>query len=484
MRRGQLAELRKAGIDPYPNGVSRTHSLRESAALEPGCGSVRLAARVSRIGAGPGPDEVEIDLRDAEHLVSLRIRPSNLDAASRLVLDNLATGDVVEVGADVLDAGLEAKSLRMLSKSLRQPPAHSTANWEAILAGRRSPADVYFRSRFVQAVRNYFHRCGFVEVDTPLMAASTDFDYMLRAFTSQMHLANGETEPVFFNLSPEYFMKRVLASGFEKIFQITKFCRDGDLSYKHNPEFLAVEWYQAYASYRDTMARLEDMCVTVISETAGRLHLDFQGHRVDLTPPWPRLPLGDAIRQYLGVEMSELVGNPERIAGLLKSAGVEDVPENCRWEALFAQLMPALIEPKLGMDKPVFITDYPRLFEFGQMARVGEDRELVERYELYICGLELCNGSSELIDPDEQSRRFDSSAAIMHERLPECDIRGDRDYVRVLEYGLPPSSGVALGLDRLLMLILDAPSIDQVMLFPYSQLPRGVPIEQTNGRRT
>jgi lysyl-tRNA synthetase, class II len=465
MRRAQLARLRRRGIDPYPARVKRSHRLAELADLASGtqaavagrCGAISLDGSTARMTLRDGSGEVEVALARSEPL-----------------LPELAPGDHLEMRIVRRNGALHGEDPRLLCKALASAPAQPGCNWEALLAGTGSPQFLLQRARFFQAVRNYFVEAGFVELDTPVLSCCADFDYMLRPFVSHFHPKDGEPEPVYLNLSPEYFMKRAIVAGLERIFQITRFFRDGDLSVKHNPEFFAIEWYEAYSDYRETMNRVEHfVSATAMAMQRGPL-LAFRGRRIDLTPPWPRLTVAEAVEQHTGSKLAELVGSPEALRACLMRAGVSDIPDHLPWEAMFSLIMSRVVEPRLAPRTPVFMIDYPRAFEYGQMARPTADGNSVERFELFIAGLELCNGFSELNDPEEQLARFERSGAQMgNERGPDADA-GDLQFVRALEYGLPPTGGVALGLDRLLMVLLDAQSVEDVMLFPYRQLPRPV----------
>jgi lysyl-tRNA synthetase class 2 len=461
-RRAQLAHLLRRGIDPYPARAERSHMLAALVHLAPEA-QATVAGRCRAISANGS--HAHLTLRDGSGEAEVV-----LDRCEPLLAD-LAPGDHLQLKVVRRNGVLQGEGPRLLCKALAAAPAQPDSNWEALLAGGRTPQFLLQRARFFQAVRNYFVDAGFVELDTPVLTCCTDFDYMLRPFVSHFHGKDGESEAVYLNLSPEYLMKRAIVAGLERIFQITRFFRDGDLSVKHNPEFFAIEWYEAYSDYRDTMSRVEHFVHAMAVAMQRCPVLAFRGRQIDVTPPWPRLMVAEAVRRYTGSELAELVGHPEALRACLMRAGVSEIPSHLPWEAMFSLVMSKVVEPRLAARTPVFMIDYPRAFEYGQMARPTVAGDAVERFELFVAGLELCNGFSELNDPREQRARFERSGAQMGQDGPAANA-GDLQFVAALEYGLPPTGGVALGLDRLLMVFLDAENIEEIMLFPYRQLSR------------
>jgi EF-P lysine aminoacylase GenX len=277
----------------------------------------------------------------------------------------------------------------------------------------------------------------------------------------------GRRVNLYLQTSPEYAMKRLLVGGMEKIFQITKGFRNGEVSKLHNPEFTILEWYRAYDSFNEIMADTEEL----ISELALRLKggcrkISYQGQEIDLKPPWNRMTVKGAMLEYAGIDLDlcKNVGDFRQEAEL-KGHKLGDEPD---WDTIFFTIFLQEVEPKLGRGKPTFLIDYPA--KFGALAkRKSDDPEVVERFEVYIAGLELANAFTELNDPVEQRSR------LMSEREERIGLGKeaypiDEDFLYALECAMPPAGGIALGVDRLVMLLADRPKIEDVILFPFSQM--------------
>jgi lysyl-tRNA synthetase class 2 len=265
---------------------------------------------------------------------------------------------------------------------------------------------------------------------------------------------------LYLRVAPELFLKRLLVGGMERVFELNRNFRNEGISVRHNPEFTMLEFYQAYATYDDLMKLTEELFTTIAKEVSGGLKITSGGQAIDLTPPWRRLPLADAVAEFAGAARSQ-VGDPRALRALADAKGLKLEPGLAHGKLLI-EVFEKLVEPNLI--QPTFVMDYP--LEVSPLARKNEKNPaLVDRFELYIGGRELANAFSELNDPTDQRERFEEQAAARKAGDEEAHAVDD-DYVRALEYGMPPAGGEGIGIDRLIMLFTDSPSIRDVILFP------------------
>jgi len=324
------------------------------------------------------------------------------------------------------------------------------------------------RGRIVRAVRGFFEASGYVEVDTPALQASPGLEPHLRAFATPLHdPRDGSARRRYLHTSPEFAMKKLLAGGMTRIWQLAHVYRDGERSATHHPEFSMLEWYRAGASYRDLM----DECETLLraaQDAAGADALRWHGHAADARQPWQRLTVADAFAHYAGIDLLATAPDPSRPdAGLLAAAavrtGIAPHPGD-DWETLFFRIFLERIEPHLGIGAPTILYDYP--VSMAALSRPKpDDPRLAERFELYVCGLELANAFGELTDAAEQRRRFAADQARKQALYGET-YPIDEDFLLALESGLPPCAGIALGFDRLVMLATGAQHIEEVLWAP------------------
>jgi lysyl-tRNA synthetase class 2 len=270
---------------------------------------------------------------------------------------------------------------------------------------------------------------------------------------------------MFLRIAPELYLKRLIVGGLERVYEIGKNFRNEGVSFKHNPEFTVIEWYEAYADYTDGMRRTEEFTAAAVRGALGTTVITRDGREIDMAPPWPRKPLAAAIHEACGVDVmayrTGADGVPELRAELVR-LGAEAAAGDKTWPQLVDRALSHFVEPHIV--EPVFLTDYPT--ELSPLARpFADDPTLVERYEAFCCGMEFANGYTELNDPDLQLLRFEEQVA-MRAAGDEDAQPLDADYVEALRYGMPPTAGLGLGIDRLAMLVCDRPSIRDVVLFP------------------
>jgi lysyl-tRNA synthetase class 2 len=334
------------------------------------------------------------------------------------------------------------------------------------LAARRAKLAV--RGRVKRAVRDFFDAAGYIEVETPALQASPGIEPHLQAFATVLHDPRDPGgRPRYLHTSPEFAMKKLLAGGMERIWQLARVYRNGERGATHHPEFSMLEWYRTGASYRDLMDESEALLHTA-QHAAGTDPLRWRGNRADTNLPWQRLTVADSFARYTGIDLLATAPDPHAPdAALLASEatriGVAPHPGD-DWETLFFRIFLERIEPYLGIGAPTIVYDYP-ISMAALSRRKPDDHRLAERFELYVCGLELANAFGELTDPAEQRRRFTADQtrkqALYGETYPI-----DGDFLAALDYGLPDCAGIALGFDRLVMLATGADHIEEVLWAP------------------
>jgi lysyl-tRNA synthetase class 2 len=334
------------------------------------------------------------------------------------------------------------------------------------LAERRAKLAV--RGRILDAVRDFFAASGYVEVDTPALQVSPGLEPHLKAFATVLHdPRDGGARPRYLHTSPEFAMKKLVAGGMARIWQLAHAYRDGERSATHHPEFAMIEWYRAGAGYRDLMAECEAL-LRCVQEVAGAEALRWRGRSADACLVWQRLTIAEAFLRHAGIDLMATAPDPERPdAALLGAAatriGIAPHPGD-DWESLYFRIFLERIEPNLGTPAPTILYDYP--LALAALARpTPDDPRLAERFELYVCGLELANAFGELTDPAEQRRRFASDQARKQALYGET-YPVDEDFLAALEHGLPKCAGIALGFDRLVMLATGAEHIEDVLWAP------------------
>jgi lysyl-tRNA synthetase class 2 len=307
--------------------------------------------------------------------------------------------------------------------------------------------DFELRTRMVTAIRRQLDDWGFLEVETPVLQPRYG-----GAFAEPFVTHSNELDTdLYLRIATELYLKRLIAGGLERVYELGRDFRNESVSYKHQPEFTMVEWYEAYADYRDTMERIEQLVAAVAEEVTGTTKVTFRGHEVDLAPPWRRLKLLDAL------EAEELWTRDEaELRRRLEERGI-DTSADKSWPQLVDHALSSFVEPSLI--EPTILHDYP--LELSPFARPTEDDpSIVERFEYFVGGMELGNAFTEINDPDEQAARFEQQAA------QAGGEPGDPDYVEALSYGMPPTGGLGLGIDRLAMVLTGRETIRDVILFP------------------
>ncbi|MEN8200168.1 MAG: lysine--tRNA ligase [Thermodesulfobacteriota bacterium] len=381
-------------------------------------------------------------------------------------------GDIVGIEGKLFrtktgELSVLADRLVMISKSLRPLPEkfHGLTDVETryrqryvdLIVTPESRETFQKRVEIIRLVREFLSNRGFMEVETPMMqqvpggATAKPFKTHHNALGLDLYL----------RIAPELYLKRLLVGGFERVFEINRNFRNEGLSTRHNPEFTMLEFYQAYATYHDMMNLTEEMLSWICDEVNDSMEIEYQGTKVNMAPPWKRMTMDDALIEVAGIDAATLADN-DKVMELAKEKGIQ-LEEQAGPGKAKTELFELLVEEKL-ID-PTFITAYPT--EVSPLARRNEDNpEVTDRFELFITGRELANAFSELNDPVDQLARFERQ---IEEKGDDEEIHHelDKDFVRALEYGMPSAAGEGIGIDRLVMLLTDAPSIRDVILFPH-----------------
>ncbi|GAB3374506.1 lysine--tRNA ligase [Spongiibacter taiwanensis] len=359
------------------------------------------------------------------------------------------------------EAGLLTKSLRPLPDKfhgLQDQEMRYRQRYVDLIMNEQSRRTFAIRSKMITSIRNYLQQRDFMEVETPMMqvipggASAKPFVTHHNALDLDMYL----------RIAPELYLKRLVVGGFERVFEINRNFRNEGLSTRHNPEFTMIEFYQAYADYNDLMDLTEDMLRTVAQEVLGTTTIQYQGSEYDFAQPFARLSVFDAVLKYNPNVTAEQLADKAQAIAVAKSLGI-DVKDTWGLGKIQIEIFEETAEHKL--DQPTFITQYPT--EVSPLARRSDDNPFVtDRFEFFVGGRELANGFSELNDAEDQAERFMAQVAEKEAGDDEA-MHYDADFVAALEYGLPPTAGEGIGIDRLVMLFTDSPSIRDVLLFPH-----------------
>ncbi len=471
IRRDKLEDLVGQGINPYGGRFERSHFAQtiidDFEQLEDA--NIVIAGRIMSLRTHGKASFA--DLQDTSGRIQLYIRIQNVGEETYDLFKRIDIGDIIGVRGRVFrtrrgEISVEVSEIKLLAKSLRPLPDKWHGLKDVELRYRQRYVDLMVnpdvrmvfesRSKIIQLLRNFLLERGFLEVETPmlnLIAGGAN----ARPFVTHHNALHMD---LYMRIAPELYLKRLLVGGFERVFEIGKNFRNEGISTKHNPEYTSVEIYQAYADSNDMMEMTEELFAYIAKELLGTTEIQFGDHSISLAPPWPRLPMLEAVKQYSGVELKGLDAAQARKAA--KDKGIE-VEANASYASILDQLFDRFVEPNLI--QPVFITEHP--VEVSPLAkRKTDDPSLTERFEPFIVTWEMANGFSELNDPIDQRQRFINQVAQRESGDEEAHMM-DEDYVMALEYGMPPAGGLGIGIDRLVMLLTNSPSIRDVLLFPH-----------------
>ena len=479
-RRRKLQEIRASAGVAFPNDARPRHLAGElherfakvtEEALLQAAGEVSLAGRMMAKRVMGKASFAQIQDGSGAR-IQLYLARDDLPQGRYRDFKTWDVGDIVYAEGKLFrtrtgELTVKGNDIRLLTKSLRPLPEkfHGLSDRETryrrryldLIVNRESRAVFVTRSKVIGQIRHFFAARDFLEVETPMMqaipggAAAKPFT----TFHNALHM------PLFLRIAPELYLKRLVVGGFDRVFEINRNFRNEGVSTRHNPEFTMLEFYQAYATYEDLMTLSETLCKSLAAEVLGRTKLSYQGIELDFAAPFARFSLREAILHHVP-ESRAVIDDAQGMRRLLQTLyQVEREEEDLG--VLQVAVFEAGVEEKLL--QPTFITDYPAVVS-PLSRRKDADPQLAERFELFIGGWEIANGFSELNDPEDQAARFRAQAAALDSGDEEA-MHYDGDYIRALEYGMPPTAGEGIGIDRLLMLLTDSASIRDVVLFPH-----------------
>jgi lysyl-tRNA synthetase class 2 len=474
VRLERLRKLLEAGVNPYPAKSEYDHTVKQVldqfTELE---GSGTAVTTVGRVRALRGHGGASFaDLEDGGHVIQLHLKSDELGSAYDLFTETVDLGDFLQVTGTCFvtkrgQQSIAVQQVKLLTKTLRPLPAkwHGLSDIEVryrkryldLLANAEVRGIFRKRSLLVREIRDFFHEEGFMEVETPILqslyggAAAEPFVTHHNALDIDLYL----------RIAPELHLKRLVVGGFNRVFEIARCFRNEGIDHLHNPEFTQVEFYQAYADYRDLMELTERLLPRLVEKVCGSLVVEYEGQQIDFTPPYPRVSFRDLLLQYGDFDIEQY---PDRasLAEAARQVGVEVADSDDRGK-LMDNIYKKLVRTKIV--NPTFMIDHP--VELSPLAKKKPDNpNYVERFQLLIAGgSELCNAFSELNDPIDQKQRFEqqeeSRAAGDAEAHPM-----DHDYIEALETGMPPTAGFGMGIDRLAILLTNSHNLKEVILFP------------------
>jgi len=480
----KLEALKREGIDPYPNHFRVTHTSKD---IHEAFGSLSdeelksiketfcLAGRILAIRDFGKASFIQI--QDRKGRIQAYFQKNIVGDQAFQLFKTFDIGDFVGLEGKVFrtktgELTLQVQNFQLLVKSLRPLPEkwHGLTDVEIryrhryldLIANPRVKEIFLTRIQAIQIIREFFTRRDFIEVETPMLhpipggATAKPFKTYHNALNMDLYL----------RVAPELFLKRLVIGGFERIFEINRSFRNEGISTQHNPEFTMLEFYQSYATYEELMEMTEELLCSMVKEIHGKLHLTYGGKEIDFTPPWRRIRFAESLLESGRLDAA-ILKEPSKAKEAAKELGLE-LRKGASHGRVLADLFKEMVEPHLI--QPTFITHYPT--EVSPLSRRnGDDSEVVDRFELFIAGREIANGFSELNDPIEQRERF---LQQLKERGDEGDsfLRLDEDFLHALEFGMPPTAGEGIGIDRWIMILTDAPSIRDVIFFPLLRMEK------------
>ncbi len=471
-------KLKAMGVNLYPAGYPRDMTVSEALervgnleaeALEKQSESHTMAGRI--VALRDFGKAAFIHLKDGTGKIQAYIRKDKVGEAAFKVFKLMDIGDFIGLRGPFFrtrtgELTLMAEELTLLSKSLRPLPEkwHGLTDVETryrqryvdLIVNDHVKEVFILRSRIIQAIREFFIARDFLEVETPMMQPIPG-GATARPFKT-FHNALGMT--LYLRVAPELYLKRLVVGGLERVFEINRNFRNEGISIRHNPEFTMLEFYMAYATYEDLMALTEELFNDMLQRIFGTNVIEYQGNTIDFASPWPRISLFDSLREWGG--MGEEIFKEREAAARFAAKAEVSISEKDSHGKILTKLFEHLVEPRLI--RPTFIIGYPT--DVSPLSRRSDESpDITDRFELFIGGREIANAFTELNDPVDQRRRFEYQVALREAGDEEAQFM-DEDYLTALEYGMPPTAGEGIGIDRVIMLLTDSPSIRDVILFP------------------
>ena len=478
LRKEKINDLKESGINLYPNDFKPSCSIKtlkkiiekKPDALGEKGDQFYMAGRMMAVNKMGKSSFVRF--KDGSDQFQIYLQKDSLGDETYSLFKKLDIGDFIGVKGPLFQTRtgewtLLAKEFRLLSKAVRPLPEKFHGIKDPEIRYRQRYLDLVInedtrqifikRSKIVASMRRFFEEKGFMEVETPMMqplaggAEATPFKTWHNALGMEL----------FLRIAPELYLKRLVIGGFEKVFEINRNFRNEGVSARHNPEFTMVEFYQAYADYEDLMDLTEEMFESIVTQISDSTIIEYQGHTIDFKKGWHRIPMIESLTKIGGIDPA-IINDTELLLNFAREQNIH-ITKKDRHGKILTKLFDSLVEPRLI--QPTFITGYP--VEVSPLSRKNDDNpELTDRFELFIAGREIANGFSEINDPEDQYNRFLMQVRQRDEGNPEAHIM-DSEYVEALEYGMPPTAGEGIGIDRLVMLLTNSSSIREVILFPH-----------------
>ena len=474
IRRDKLKELQESGNDPFQ--ITRYVVDNDSANIKANFDALegKPVSIAGRLMSKRGMGKVSFcDLQDKSGRIQLYARKDEMDEAEYNRFKKYDIGDIVGVQGEVFrtqrgEMSVRVQKVTLLSKSLLPLPEkfHGLTNTELryrqryvdLIVNPEVKRNFIIRSQFIKYVRDFMDARGFMEVETPVLNTISG------GATARPFITHHNTLDIdmYMRIATELPLKRLIVGGMDRVYEIGRIFRNEGMDPKHNPEFTTIELYQAYADFNDMMDLFEDLLSSAAQKILGTYQVEWQGEKIDLTPGWPRMPMHEAVKKYCGIDFMAITSDEEAVAAA-KSIGVE-LPETAdkTWGNALYECFDQKVEEKLI--QPTFITMHP--VDVSPLAkRSPKDPRLTERFELFICHSEMGNAFSELNDPIDQRQRFQKQVELRDKGDDEAGMM-DEDFLTALEYGLPPTGGLGIGIDRCVMLLTNSDTIREVILFP------------------
>jgi len=474
-RKQKLERLRGRGVNPYPHRFTQTHTTGEAIELldkQKGGGEGKKVSVAGRITAIRKMGKASfMDIRDISGKIQLLFQTVNYKEAEMELFKDLDIGDIIGVEGKLLrtrtgEPTISVAGFTLLAKSLRPLPEkwHGLSDTEIRyrqryidLIANTGVKDIFkTRSRIIAAIRQFLDKRGFIEVETPILQSAAG-GALAAPFITHHNVFDRD---LYLRIAKELHLKRLIVGGFDKVYEIGSDFRNEGIDSEHHPEFTMLESYEAYADYTDVMTMVEQMVAYVAQQVLGKKEVKYGDDTIKLSPSWRRITLRDAVKEYSGIDYVKYPtadGLREKMRSVMK-----EVDPQKNWAKLVDELLKTFVRPRLI--QPTFVYDYPVSMSPLAKNRPGEER-VVERFQPYAGGMELGNAYSELNDPILQRERF---VEQMQERHGHDEEKWtiDEDFLTALEYGLPPTGGLGIGIDRLVMLLTNQSSIREVILFP------------------
>ncbi len=471
----KLKRIRARGINPYLHRYHRTHTTQKAVAVleqqEKGLTKEKEVSIAGRVMAIRSMGKISfLDIRDGSGKIQLHLHKDRLDEDSLKLLKDIDIGDIIGVSGKLFrtksgEPTVRVENFTLLTKSLQPLPEkwHGLGDIDKryrqryldLIANTETKGIFQIRSQVITAIRQFLNQRGFIEVETPILQPSAG-GALAQPFTTHHHALG---QDFYLRIALELHLKRLIVGGFDKVYELGRTFRNEGISTKHNPEFTMLESYEAYADYKDVMNMVETMISKISQKVLGTDQIKFGDSTINFKPPWRRLELRQAVTEFSGIDFVQYP-EADSLRAKMEAVGLDVDPQK-NWARLVDELISTFVEPQLI--QPTFVMDYP--VSMSPLAKTKPDNDrVVERFEAFAGGMEIANAFTELNDSLEQRKRFTEQ---QKERKREDEVETvDEDFLLALEYGMPPTGGLGVGIDRLVMLLSDQQSIRDVILFP------------------